>query len=372
MIEFIPLEDYFSFFLNLSLVVVLMTLVHAYVLKIDDGKNLLFINGIGYFLLFFLILYIGLRPVSGRFFGDMRTYARHFNYYSGGGEVVIEKDVFFHYYMKVTSYFMSVHGFFTLCAFLYIFPLYRVAKAFFKEYWFYAFLMFIVSFSFWSYGTNGIRNGIATSLFILALSYENKKVIMYGVLLIACMVHNSLYLPLLAFVMTLFYNNPKGYLIGWLCAIPLSIALGGFWENFFAGLGFADDRLGGYLGGEVDQEAFSSTGFRYDFLLYSASAVFAGWYFIFKKGFSDKFYHRVFNTYLTCNAFWVLVIRANFSNRFAYLSWFLLGFIIVYPYLKRRFFKNHYIALGKIIFIYFAFTYFMFVVYYGVTKASQV
>ena len=165
----------------------------------------------------------------------------------------------------------------------------------------------------------------------------------------------------MAFALTYFYLEPKKYFLFWLAAIPLSLVLGGFWESLFSGLGFSDDRLSAYLvGGNENNDNFSSTGFRFDFLIYSAGAVFVGWYFIFKKKFNDVLYLRLYSTYVICNAFWILIIRANFSNRFAYLSWFLMGLIIVYPFLKKKFFINHNINVGKAYVLYFGFTFFMF------------
>jgi len=244
--------------------------------------------------------------------------------------------------------------------------MYKFSKVYFKEYWFYGFLMFIVSFSFWSYGTNGIRNGLATSLFLLALSYRDKKVIMYACFAVSYFFHQTLILPLLAYLITAFYNKPKTFMWGWALAIPMSIALGGFWQSLFAGLGFAEDRMGAYLMSQDDANITggASSGFRYDFLLYSAMAVFNGWYFIFKKKFDDTLYLRLFNTYLIVNAFWILVIRANFSNRFAYLSWFLMAVIIIYPFLKAPFISKVTPLMSKVILAYFAFTYFMYFVYY--------
>ncbi|HMQ45454.1 MAG TPA: EpsG family protein, partial [Mariniflexile sp.] len=70
-------------------------------------------------------------------------------------------------------------------------------------------------------------------------------------------------------------------------------------------------------------------------------------------------------TYLICNGFWILVIKANYSNRFAYLSWFMMALVIVYPFLKQTFFKYQYIILGNVILLYFGFTYFMSYIYYA-------
>jgi hypothetical protein len=105
---------------------------------------------------------------------------------------------------------------------------------------------------------------------------------------------------------------------------------------------------------------FSSTGFRWDFVLYSGFAVFAGYYYIIKRGFQDKFYTHIWGTYMIANAFWILVIRANFSNRFAYLSWFLMAIVIAYPLFRVKFWSNHYQIVGRIFFAYYLFTYFMY------------
>jgi hypothetical protein len=62
------------------------------------------------------------------------------------------------------------------------------------------------------------------------------------------------------------------------------------------------------------------------------------------------------------NAFWILVIRANFSNRFAYLSWFLMAVIVFYPFFKMKFFKKQNKVLAYTILGYFGFTYLMFLI----------
>ncbi|MBU2951160.1 EpsG family protein [Tamlana agarivorans] len=361
MIDFIPLEFYQYYYINTALVIVIFTMLHSWVLELDDYKNILYIKTIGYLLLILILLYIGLRPVSGRYFADMRTYSNTFEYYANGGDLKTDKDVFFQLITKFCAEIMTVNAYFLMCAVLYIVPMYRVSKAFFKEYWFYSFLMFLVSFSFWSYGVNGIRNGLATSMFLWAISFYEKKPLMIAFMILSMLFHKTLLLPILAFSLTFLHNKSKTYLIFWIAAIPLSIALGSFWESLFASLGFADDRLSGYL----TNESAGRSGFRYDFLFYSSFPVIAGWFYIFKKDFQDKLYHHIFNTYLITNAFWILVIRANFSNRFAYLSWFLMGLIIIYPLLKEQFHKHQHIVIGQILVAYFSFTYLMFTIYYA-------
>ncbi|MFD1613943.1 EpsG family protein [Gelatiniphilus marinus] len=362
MIELIPLEYYYRVFLYSAFGIALITLFHTFLLQLNEQKNIRYINFMGHFILISLTLYMGLRPISGKYFVDMATYARIYESYAMGGEITIKDDLFFHQLMKTCSYFISTTGFFLLCAIIYIVPLFIASKRFFSKYWFYAFFMFVVSFSFWTYGVNGIRNGMATSLFILAISYRNKKAILIALLVLSCLFHKTMLLPTLGYVFTLFVNNSKWYFYAWLLAIPLSLALGSFWENLFAQLGFADDRLSGYLTGDR-HEAFANTSFRFDFLFYSSFAVVSGAYFIFKKKYKDPLFIQLFNIYLTANAFWILVIRANFSNRFAYLSWFLMPLVIIYPFITERFFKNQHTVIGKVLLFYFMFTYFMFIYY---------
>ena len=365
----IPGEIYYSLYINLSLFIVLFTIFHTLVLKIDDHKNIVFINFMGFALLVFLILYIGWRPITSRFgFGDTGNYMVSFEKYRLGGSIKEVNDLGWHIFLKALSKIVSGHVFFTICAFLYIYPMYKISKFLFNNYWYYAFIMFIVSFSFWAYGVNGVRNGIAASLFLWGICYHKNKLVMGLFFLWAIVFHKTLLLPILAFILTYFFNNPKVYLKAWILSIPLSLFTGSVWISLFTSLGFGDDRLSAYLNSEASS---TGTGFRWDFLFYSAFAVFAGWYFIYKKRFEDPFYNQLLNTYLISNGFWILVIRANYSNRFAYLSWFMMGIVIIYPVLKKQMFKNQHWVIGKIIFAYFLFTYLMTVIYYAYLNNNE-
>jgi len=52
---------------------------------------------------------------------------------------------------------------------------------------------------------------------------------------------------------------------------------------------------------------------------------------------NDKFYRRLVGAYLLTNAFWLLVMYAAFSNRFAYLSWFMMPWIVIYPFIPKKY-----------------------------------
>ncbi len=316
-------------------------------------------KGVGILFLLFILLYIGLRPIHGVFV-DMTNYNFMFEYFQEGGDISDSIDLLFFQFTKFCSSIMSAQIYFFVCAALYILPLYFICKKWFKEYWFYGFLFLVISFSFWAYGTNGIRNGIATSLFLFGISRE-KWLYKAVWILIAIGFHKSMLLPTAGFIFANMYHKPKQFLVFWFLCIPLSLVSGGFWENLFSGI-IEDTRIK-YFTTVAEEGVFSSTDFRWDFLLYGSTAVYAGWYYIVKKKFSDKVYFCLFNTYIFANAFWILVIRANFSNRFAYLSWFMMALVIIYPLLVQKdLIRNQHSVIGAILLLYSGFTFFMYFV----------
>jgi hypothetical protein len=354
----IAVEHYTTFFYNVLLGVTIFLFLNSYNSKLESVAASP--NHIKYvWLVVFVIVYIGLRPISGKYFGDMSTYAAYFERYASGERVELEKskDWLFEYFMKFCSGIMTVENFFFVCATLYVLPLYAFTKKVFKDYWFYGFFALVASMSFWAYGTNGIRNGIATSFFLLGVSRPQLLQRLFWMFL-AVSFHKSMVIPIAAYFLATYYPNPKYYIRAWLIAIPLSLAVGSFFETLFTGVGLLQDsRLDTYLGDDDLDDLVVNVGFRWDFLIYSATGVAAGYYFIVKKQFEDKEYIRFYNMYLIANTVWILVIRANFSNRFAFLSWFMLGVIVIFPFLKMQFFKDQHLKIGQVILAYFILSY---------------
>jgi len=219
----------------------------------------------------------------------------------------------------------------------------------------------VASFSFWTYGTNGLRNGLATSFMILAFSYMNKKWFMYLLFAIAYSFHSSVLLPIAVYFVTSLYRSSTFYFRIWVLSILLSLTVGSTIENFITNLGIMkeDVIIDYFKNKDIYADSFARTGFRWDFLIYSAFAVGISYYFIFVKKINDKYYRQLTHIYLVSNAFWILMIRASFSNRFAYLSWYLMGIIIIYPFLRKVYWKNQFSIIGGLTFLYFLFTYFM-------------
>ena len=356
--EFIPLSLYTVVYYNVLLITVFAAYLHSSTHTLASVESNGKLRFLGVIFVAFVIFFIGLRPIDPVFI-DMTMYNHMFNLFAEGDMSVLETegDIGFLYFIQFCSKIMTPELFFLFCAVIYIVPLVIACVRWFKGNWFYGFLMLVISFSFLGYGVNGIRNGMATSIFLLAVSFYNRRVIMALLLLLSFSFHKSMSLPIAGFCITFFYNDMRTYLKTWFFAIPISLIAGSFFVAFFSSLGFDDSRVGIYFSEDVVENTV--TGFRWDFILYSAIGIFAGWYYIVKQKFQDRLYIQLYNVFVIANMFWLLIIRASFSNRFAYLSWFLLAIIVVYPLLKVKLMPNQHLILGRIVFIYFMFTYVM-------------
>lgn len=318
------------------------------------------------YILLFVVL-VGLRPISGYYFGDTANYAQSYDLFAKGVASYdsTSKEWAFAWLMYNCSQLMNVHGFFLLIEILYVIPVLWACKKLVSKH---ALLMFLVcmgAFSFFSYGTNGIRNGMACSLIIAAMACVQgnmRQKIIGGILaFLAFNIHRSTALPIVCILATFFVEDTRLVLGWWVASIFLSLVAGGSIEAFFTSLGF-DDRMEGYSSANADATLFSSTGFRWDFLLYSAIPILLGYYVVIKRKIWDRNYLLLLHTYVLCNSFWVMMIRASYSNRFAYLSWFLYALVLIYPCLKLPIWRDQGKKTSLIILGHLGFTFLMWII----------
>ena len=366
--ELFPAQYYQTVFLILTFV---LTLSQSIVLARQNGNSILYKNhnsdAISLFLVMF-ILVVGLRPIRG--FGDTFLYAHLFGLYhdkaaymlDGGGEWI------FNNFMWYCSQVMSVHIFFLIIEILYVVPVIIACKRLCPKNVAVMMLFFVGAYSFFSYGTNGIRHGMACSLVILALSYiegdKFAKIKCAVLCFIAVNCHRSTALPIVAMLFVYFYRKPKAMFYFWISSIAISYTIGGLLESLLTMLGF-DDRMALYIGGQDSDDVmrqFTQKGFRWDFLLYSSMPIWLGWYLIFKKKVYNSTYIILLGTYIYSNAFWVMVIRAAFSNRFAYLSWFLYPIVLAYPLLTLKIWPDQGKKTSQIMLAHIGFTIFMWMI----------
>ena len=323
------------------IIVSFFTLIYFYLMNRRGARDLLrwrpLILTLIYVIVFTVI--IGLRPVHGAF-GDTVTVANTFKIFRRSPITVVgPQDAFFYYLQWYCAQVMDINSFLLICEVLYIVPMVIACRRMLKNGYDIAIIFSLAAFSFFAYGTNGIRSGIATSLVLLSISFIQgkllNKVICILIAFIAVNVHRSTALPVLCMFIMEFCRPGKLVFYFWLLSIVLSLVAGGPISSFFAGLGF-DDRLDQYINSEITEGLFSRTGFRWDFLLYSSMPVLLGYYLVFKRKVTDSVYDLLLGTYILSNSFWIMVIRAGYSNRFAYLSWFLYPIVLAYPLVRLK------------------------------------
>lgn len=324
-------------------------------------------------LLTFCVLFVwivGGRPIWG--FGDTFLYAHQYDLAKQGLMSVPqsqEKDWLFNTFLFISAQTMDVHTWLTIIEAGYIFfALWGIMRLFGKNTWG-AFLFFVGAFSFFSYGTNGIRNGLATSIVILAFSFLMadrpwEKIIGLFWCWLAISIHKSTLLPSVCMVFSLFVRNPKFSVGFWVASILLYLVAGSAIGNLFASMGF-DDRMTGYMQNAEEYAEHYKSGFRIDFLIYSAMPIWLGYEVLVKRRIQSKYFPVLFNTYIFANSFWVVVMGVAFSNRFAYLSWFMYPLVLAYPCLKLNVWGNRQSEIAaKIMLAHIGFTLVMAFIYY--------
>lgn len=365
MIDFIPLHNYTYYF---HIIVLCMVLAAFWQCQTGNvlQKNTVSLNAVwGMCFAILLILYMGLRPISVQF-GDTMNYAYGFYGIQHSNEPFVwkwgEADWLFYNLMAWFARFSDIHTFFLLCATVYVGSLWLAMHRIFRSYSYIPFLVILSMFTFWEYGVNGVRNGMGASLFILAMTYTNRIPIMAVLCIAACGVHKSCYLMVGAGALAWFIKNSYWYLAGWCLCVIASYIAGGTIQAYLAHSGLLgdDDKFSGYLTGDImiGEIVQVDMKFRWDFLFYSTMGVIVGYYFIFRRNFKDEYYHWIYNTFLVTNAFWVLIIRAVYSNRFAQISWFIMPVVLIYPFMKERFWKNHEQMLGYALLVFYAFAFY--------------
>ena len=360
----IPVEYYTIVYnLVLSFVIIIMTL-HLFNYTKDEKIAPSILNLKSIVILCVVILFIGLRDpwASSIYFGDTPQYTVMFEEINLIGTKEM-KDAGFEVFMKLCSHFLNIQAFYLLCAFLYVIPVYSTLKKWFAEKTFYALAVYVTAMSFWSFGINGLRNGLAASFFIYSLQFVNKKTVMIAIMLLAISFHKSMILPMIAFFATFYLKDTKILIKIWLFAIVIAFFFGDnidlFIQNIYHSFGFEDVRTATYFTKELDDEE-SIRSFRFDFILYSGFAIWLGYYYVVKKKYKDTLYTQLLNTYIIANTVWVILIYGIFTNRTAYLSWFIMPLVMIYPLLKANLFKRQYQKIAWMILGSLAFTLLMF------------
>ncbi len=356
---------YYGLITLLSLIVFFLYLTYSQSRLQNDKQQ----HSIWVFLLtLVLVLFVGFRPVSGRYFVDMRGYDDYYSVLQGEAfsfDWNTYNILFDNYFRFLVSNNVPIVFFFVSIAAVYFGCMAWSCSILFPKDKIAAFLVYLGAFSTYSYGTNGIKAGAAASLFLMALAMYSKRKWLWTLFFLLCSLgfHHAMALPVVAFVVCLFVKKPKWYLAFWVFCLLMALLHVTFFQILFSG--FTDEHGAEYLlaNGEYIRKDILG-GFRIDFALYSAVPVFIGRWAIKKKHIESKNYLFLFNLYVLTNSVWLLCMYAAFTNRISYLSWIMLPIVLIYPFLKEEWGKGQYKVFNLVAFGHLAFTLFMMYIYY--------
>ncbi len=267
--------------------------------------------------------------------GDRELYAFGFLHYVNQdiswSEVLQMDEWLFQAYNKVMSFLGNPQDWFLLTAFIYVFNCYFVAKRLVPQSMFLFLLAMFGAFCFRAYAVNTLRAGLALSFVLIGFTYYKKLLWSLFFFFIAYNIHNSTAIPIAAFLVAKYYNKPRFFYYFWFLCVALSAVAGGYFNSLFSAWGEDFDDRNAYL---TNTDTHYNVGFRIDFILYSCLPIVLGYIYQKRLHYQNEFYAILHSTYIIANAFWVLVIRANYSDRFAYLSWFMYALVVMYPLLE--------------------------------------
>lgn len=287
-----------------------------------------------------LSLFIGFRPVSVEYFVDMENYADSYNALRAADYVFFTAEdsniLFDNLYLYLATHGVNVTYFFLLIAVIYFVCIAWACSMLFPKDKFISILVYLSAFSTYSYGVNGIKAGAAAALFLVAVAFFQRRK-WFGVIIFMLLsygMHHAMVLPLVAFWVCVFVKEPKVFLVFWVACFVVALFHVTFFQELMAGL--VNEHGAEYLKGAGGYVKQIFGGFRIDFVLYSIIPMVVGLIAIEKKKIRSEKYEFLLNLYTLCNAIWLLCMYSDYTNRIAYLSWFLYPIVLIYPFLNEE------------------------------------
>lgn len=302
---------------------------------------------IGWIIVIGTALYLGNRELDIGV--DTRQYNRIFRFMEVNSWSDWDKwtDCGFYFLMWITAKFCPWNTFLTIIALIYIGGAYIGMKGLFGKMALFSLFVFVISPNFFQFSINVMRNGYAASVFAISFFYYKKPKIMYSIMAFSCLCHISMILPFVFFIIT---RNTRSIQIPFiLWCVSLMLQLSGRSIGSLAQFFLAADLYDGYINGQMDMEV-QSWG---SFLMYGMSPVLVAIYFIGVKKYKDRLYTHLLNTFLITQAIYVQVMNVEFALRFAYLSTFLMPYLLLYPLLKNKYWNYQLLCISFILTVVF-------------------
>jgi hypothetical protein len=259
----------------------------------------------------------------------------------------------------------AIETFFIIIAAIYFGCIYVSSKKLFPQNTAIAFYSYLVAFSTFSYATNGIKAGAGAAVFLLALAYRKNLIVFVLLSLLSIGFHHSMKVVIYAYIVVFLYKNTKIYFCIWIAAFFIAALHISYFQELFAS--YTDKRGAGYL--LVNNGVNYVTGFRLDFILYGAAPILVGYIYCIKRELKDNTYELMLRLYTLLNSVWMLCMYASFTNRIAYLSWFLYPYVLLYPFYQ-LYYSNSQLNVGRnIVVLHLCFTLFMTMIFYPLLKS---
>lgn len=328
-----------------------------------DGVQSLTDNPYGAFVLSVLMtVFIGFRPIDPCF-ADTVGYAFYIDSIGTGDFALLgqyENLVFDNliYFFARTG--LGYNTFFLFIASIYFIGTYYACRKLFPKNTYAAYLIFLVAFSTYSYSVNGIKAGAAASIFLCAIAVNDRRKLSWGLAILSWTFHHSMFVCVIAYLIVSIYRKPKWYFIFWGFCLVMSALHITYFQNLFSFL--SDNKGSTYLDMSNMAGWDGRTGFRLDFVLYSFMPILLGWYMKYKIKITSLKYELILSLYLLLNGIWLLCMYAGFTNRIAYLSWFLYPFLLAYPFVGCDIsYRKKYKTFAGVMFFHMSFTVLTFV-----------
>ena len=287
----------------------------------------------------FCVCVFGNRPVEP--YTDTYVYVSHLNRYKNDIDIGIgfipSKDIAWDSFVRLAAHLnMSEKQFLFCSALLFLVPIFIAFYRLFESEMLLPFLLLYSCFFFWALGTNIMRTGVGLSFFLLGISYKDNIKGGFLCFIVSILFHLSFILPVCVWMLFKYTRMDMKYTIAvWCLSLILAYLNIGALNRLlqFINNPTVNERIGDYLNFGITSY---STGFRFDFILFSLFFGGLG-LFLRKKMYTDRFYDTVLKSYIIINAFFLLAINIPFSDRFAVLSWVLIPVICTYPLIKSRY-----------------------------------
>lgn len=307
-----------------------------------------------YVLLALGVLGISLRYLFFNGLGDTSTYVNHFlSKVQGEPSRWESRDCLYDALTWLTIKTQSLPFHFISITLVILLPILYWSKKHFNQAYWVVVVLFLAQPFFIPYANNGIRFGMATSIFLLALTVKNQW---YRLLLAvaAVLMHGTLLLPFLAMYIVLVFPKIrlKYYIIGSLIANVLAFLLQSTWYDYLLNLLPIEYfyRMHFYLSEMKFQHVSIWGGFRWDFWLYGFLFVIWSAWIMHRYKWRDPYFIFIAKLYTSIHAITPFFYAVFFANRFGMLAWFLTPLLIALPLKavegKPNFKKYAFIALS--------------------------